>query len=371
MRPAQILILTVPHGAAHERMGLTLKKSLASARPDVPVSVINVLDHCSGWFRTYYNSYQLPLKYWPALWERIEGYQHTHTATGPGWLYRQAAKPLARLLRGLHPDVVVATEVGMCELAALVKKQDSPGFRLAAVPTGIDTDLPWVQSEVDLYVAEPHRVAPFLEAQGVPPSKILACGVPVDTGFGSLPNRAAVRAVLGLDAGLPVLLVLFGGAGIGKPQRLIAGLKKLQAHVQTVWITGRNASLRRQIEQHLASHNHTRILGWTDNMHEWMAAADLLLGKPGSGTLLEAMNSGLPILAFDPLPGIERRHCDLIEKWQIGRWIKHPEKIAETIDGLLSHPEKLQNLRANALKLASPGAAQRAARAILSLLPGG
>lgn len=370
MSQARILILTVPHGAAHQRLGLTLKKCLACARPDVPVRVINVLDHCSRWFRTYYNSYQIPLKYWPSLWQRIEGYQHTHTASGPGWLYRRAAKPLERLIRELCPEVVVATEVGMCELAAWVKRQDAPGFRLAAVPTGIDTDRPWVQPEVDLYVAEPRQVAPFLQAQGVPHRKVLACGVPVDPAFGPRADRDAVRKKLGLDAHLPVLLVLFGGAGMGKPLRMIAGLQNLQSSVQTVWIAGRNASLRQQIEQNLARHNHTRVLGWTDVMAEWMAAADLLLGKPGSGTLLETINSGLPILAFDPLPGIERRHCDLIEEWRIGRWIKHPEEIAETIDGLLGHPEKLREFRANALKLARPGAAQRAAEAILSLLSG-
>lgn len=369
MKQTQILILTVPHGKAHEQLAITLKKALEKIRPDVITEAVNALDHCSQWFRAYYNSYQLPLKYWPEFWEWVEGYQHTHTSTGPAWLYRRAAKQLAPLFRSVRPKVVVATEVGMCELAALTKRHERMNFSLAAVPTGIDTDRPWIQPEVNLHVVEPHQAAPFLRAQGVPNSRILACGVPVDPCFGSVTNRHAVCESLGLTPALPLLLILFGGSGIGKPLRIIEGLKNVQTRFQAVWIAGTNQGLRQQLERQLANHDHSRVIGWTDRMHEWMAAADLLLSKPGSGTLLEAMNSGLPVLAFDPLPGIERRACDLIEAWQIGRWIKRPEKLAETIDDFLSHPEKLQRLRANALNRVRPGTARTAAQAILGLLP--
>lgn len=368
VRQVQILILTVPHGTAHERLGRTLKQALEKARPGVTVETVNALHYCSRWFRAYYNSYQLPLKYWPQLWEWIEGYQHSHTATGPGWLYRRAAKALARLIRTSQPEIVIATEVGLCEMAALIRRREALDFRLIAVPTGIDTDRPWVQPEVDLYVVEPVQVAPFLEAQGIPHSRILACGVPVDPVYESLPTRSEARQKLGLIPDVPVLLILFGGSGIGNPSRMIAGLKNIPIRFQTVWIAGRSASLRRQLEHHLAGQENCRVLGWTDHMHEWMAASDLLLGKPGSGTVLEAINSGLPILAFDPLPGIERRTCDWIEAWQIGLWVRRPEQLAETIGKLLSHPEELQGFRANALSLARPGAARYASQSILNLL---
>lgn len=371
MRKAQILILTVPHGTAHERLGTTLKKAIEKNRPDLQVETVNALDHSSSWFRAYYNSYQLPLKYWPTLWGWIEGFQHTHSATGPGWLYRHGAKKLARMIRSHAPDIVIATEVGICELAALIKNHQRLDFQLVAVPTGIDTDLPWVQPEVDLYIAEPHYVAPFLKSQGVPHSKVPAGGVPVDPAFGSFANRAEVRKNLGLLPHLPVLLILFGGTGIGKPNRMIMGMKSVQTTFQSVWITGHNVNLAQQLRLRLANCAYSHVLGWTDKMPEWMAAADLLLGKPGSGTLLEAMNSGLPVLAFDPLPGIERRHCNVIEAWQIGRWIRRPEELAGTIDDLFIHPEKLLNFRDNALKKVCSGAAQKAASAILELLPSG
>jgi processive 1,2-diacylglycerol beta-glucosyltransferase len=100
-------------------------------------------------------------------------------------------------------------------------------------------------------------------------------------------------------------------------------------------------------------------------MPEWMAAADLALGKPGASTLVEAINSRLPLLAFDPLPGNERRACDLIEKWEVGYWIRQPAELAATLERLLAHPAELSRLRANARALARPQAAREAAKAIL------
>ena len=110
-----------------------------------------------------------------------------------------------------------------------------------------------------------------------------------------------------------------------------------------------------------------RVLGWVENMHEWMAAADVLVSKPGGSTLTEAFASGLPMLAFDPHPGNEVRTCAWIEKWGVGCWVKHAEDLAPTLERLLDYPEELEGLRERSLLLARPRAATCAAEAIIKL----
>jgi processive 1,2-diacylglycerol beta-glucosyltransferase len=100
-------------------------------------------------------------------------------------------------------------------------------------------------------------------------------------------------------------------------------------------------------------------------MHEWLAAADLLISKPGGMTVTEAINSGVPLLAFDPFPGAERRACELIEKWQVGEWIRRPRELMPKVTRLLENPQELERLRANARARARPDAARDAASAIL------
>jgi processive 1,2-diacylglycerol beta-glucosyltransferase len=135
--------------------------------------------------------------------------------------------------------------------------------------------------------------------------------------------------------------------------------------LQAVLVTGRNRQMEGRVRRQCQRSPRFRVLGWVNNMHEWLAAADLLVSKPGGMTVAEAINSGVPLLALDPLPGAERRACDLVEKWQVGYWIKRAAGLAPVIERLLDNPQEIERLRASARTLARPHAAREAAEAIL------
>lgn len=370
MNARRILILSLKHGAGHWRASQALTKTLVQADPNAAVEVVDALEHCKAWFRSYYDSYQIPLRYFPALWGWIEGIQHKAKSTGPGWLYRSGARPLFRYLQANDPDAVVATEVGTCELAAMFKRETKARFRLIASPTGVDVDRAWAQPEVDLFITAPGEAADELAAAGVPAAKVLASGAPVDPAFHACPEQSAIRARLNVPEGVPLVLVLFGGAGFGAARRILPGLRGIGLRFEAVCVAGRNARLERQLRAHAGGDKRWRVFGWVNNMHEWMAAADFLVSKAGASTLNESLNCGLPLLAFDPLPGNERRACDLIEIWQAGRWARTPRELAATAEHWLTHPEELLRLRQNALSRARPRAAHDAAAAILKLAEG-
>jgi processive 1,2-diacylglycerol beta-glucosyltransferase len=362
----KILILTLPHGAAHQRASKALRTALLETRPGIAVEVVDALSRCTPWFRTYYNSYQIPLRYWPGFWGWIESFQHQSQSTGPGWLYRLGAKPLFRSISDFNPDAIVATEVGLCELASMHKRSQEASYRLAALEL-MDFNRAWLQPEVDLFLCTHQDLAAELIAAGAPTSKVVTTGQPIDPIFSRLPEREGVRARLGLVSDFPVLLVLFGGAGFGNPRLILSELRKLQRALQLVVITGRNARMEKDARALCSDMPHSKVLGWVDNMHEWMVAADLLVSKPGGATLNEGFACGLPMLAIDPLPGNEQRTCQWIEKWGSGVWIKSPADLAPTIARLLARHEELEALRARARSLARPRAAYDAAEEILKL----
>ncbi|MGA2606771.1 MAG: glycosyltransferase [Terriglobia bacterium] len=364
--PLKILILTLPHGAAHQRASKALRAALLEIQPGIAVEVVDALGRCTPWFRAYYNSYLIPLRYWPSLWGWIESVQHQSPSTGPGWLYRWGARPLFRFIRDFDPDVVVATEVGLCELASLHKRASTARFRLAGLEL-MDFNQAWVQPEVDLYLCTHQDLAAELATAGAPASKIVTTGQPLDPIFCRLPEREGVRARLGVDSDSPLLLILFGGAGFGRPRLILSELTKLRHTLQVVVITGRNMRMEKEARALCQGIPRSKVLGWVDNMHEWMVAADLMVGKPGGATLAEGFACGLPMLAVDPLPGNEQRTCQWIEKWGSGVWIKSPAELAPTIGRLLARREELDSLRARARALARPRAAYDAAEAILKL----
>jgi processive 1,2-diacylglycerol beta-glucosyltransferase len=367
---AKILILAVSHGAAHRRVALALKSALLETDPSITVDVEDILDHVTGWFRAYYNSYEIPLRYWPRLWAWIEGLQHGGAATSPGWIYRRGARPLFQFIRHYRPDVVVATETGVLEIAALCKRLTGSSWYLVGVD-GLDVDRAWAQPEVDLYAVTPDPVAKDLASWGVPAERIVACGMPLDPAFLSRPDRVTARRSLGIVPDAILLLVLFGGTGFGKPRTILRELAKVTPHFQAVLITGRNERLRREAEMAAkslaAKLPNCRTFGWVDNMHHWLAAADIVVNKPSGLALLEAMTCGVPFLALDPLPGNERRHCDLIERWGVGRWVRSHSELAVVVERLLTDPGEVKRMADRGRSLSQPRAAYDAGEAILKL----
>ena len=363
----RILILFVAQGAAHQRAAKALRKAILELRPDARVEVIDILQHSTAWFRAYYNSFLIILKLWPGLWRRIENIQHESKSTSPAWIYQLGARPLFRYVRDFAPDAVIATEVGTCELAALCKRQAKPAFLLAGVEL-MDFNRAWIQPEVDLLLTTHVDLASELVAAGAPASRVVTTGQPIDPVLACLPDRESARETLGINQNAFQLLVLLGGTGLGNPDRILAEVLKIQHELEVVIITGRNQSLEAHLRNRFEGSSHVRVLGWVENIQEWMVASDLMVSKPGGGTLTEGFACGLPMLAFNPLPGNEERTCRWIEKWGAGIWIKKPEYLAPNIESLLADRPKLNALRDRARALAHPHAARDGALAVLNLL---
>lgn len=361
----RVLILTLHHGSTHVRLSRALQKALLQLRPDLHVEVVDALAHCRSWFRAYYNSYEIPLKYWPGLWAFIEGQQFEGETTGPWWLYRLGARPLFRFIDDFAPDVVAATEVGLGEFAIIHKRQTGAQYLLVGIET-FAFERPWAKPEVDLYVSYPGEVAAQVRSLGVPEEKILECGVPVDPVFGMSRDRPALRQRLGLQDHLPVFLVNFGGSGKRKPREVVSELRKVEQPFQAVFISRGDEALREELQRLTSGMPHTQILNWVDNMHEWMAASDILVSRAGGGVVAESLNCGLPILVFDAPPGNERRFCHLIENcWHTGHLVERPGELASRIGHLLESPDDLEQLRTNTRQHGYPDASRIAAEAIL------
>ena len=196
--------------------------------------------------------------------------------------------------------------MGLCELASMHKRKSKARFRLAGLEL-MDFNQAWVQPEVDLYLCTHQDLAAELAAAGAPSSKIVTPGQPIDPVFSRLPERETVRARLGLDSDSPVLLILFGGTGFGNPRMILSELRKVRHTLQVVVITGRNPRMEKEARALCQGIPRSKALGWVDNMHEWMVAADLMVGKPGGCHAAEGFACGLPMLAVDPLPGNEQR----------------------------------------------------------------
>src|SRR5579884_747666 len=109
-------------------------------------------------------------------------------------------------IQAFDPDVVIATEVGVCELSALYKRQSRARFFLVGLEL-MDFNQAWVQPEVDLYPVAHPDLGEELIAAGALKSRVVVTGMPIDPIYAHLPPRAEMRARLKVRGDLPLILI--------------------------------------------------------------------------------------------------------------------------------------------------------------------
>ena len=108
-------------------------------------------------------------------------------------------------------------------------------------------------------------------------------------------DPVALRRELGLQPNLPTGILLFGGFGSKVMYDIVERLDAARVPVQLIVICGRNDKLAEKFRSrswNLPLH----VLGFTKEVHRLMSAADFLIGKPGPGSIAEAMVRRLPVI---------------------------------------------------------------------------
>jgi processive 1,2-diacylglycerol beta-glucosyltransferase len=171
-----------------------------------------------------------------------------------------------------------------------------------------------------------------------------------------------MRRKHGLDEDRFAILVSAGGFGVGPVEHIIQALSGLSRPAQVVVVCGRNEELRARLTRVVPKLTKTsgvefRLLGFTTEMDELMAASDLFVGKPGGLTTSEALSKGMPMVVINPIPGQEERNSDHLLEQGIAIRCNNLPALAYKIDRLIDEPGKLHLMRGNALALGKPQAA--------------
>ena len=110
-------------------------------------------------------------------------------------------------------------------------------------------------------------------------------------------TRRDAREALDVPAHARMVLVSGGGWGIGDLEGAIETALS-DGDTLVVCITGRNEVAREKLEQRFGDNEQVRILGFTEQMSDWMAAADAMIHATAGLTVLEAHIRGCPVVSY-------------------------------------------------------------------------
>jgi processive 1,2-diacylglycerol beta-glucosyltransferase len=370
----RILILSASAGTGHVRAAAALEKAFRGI-PDVgEVRSIDALKYTNRLFRDFYSKlYTQLVEKAPAFlgWWYKTSDEPWKTDKMRHMLDRLNTAPLVKQITEFNPDITVCTHFLPATLISYLISEKKLQARLSIVVTDLDFHAMWLSKTFHRYFVALEETKIHLRKLGLPEDRITISGIPIDSDFRSCSSdeQREIRIGMGLDPDLPVILVSAGALGVSPAETILESLFELNRPVQIVLIAGRNEELKQELEQLGASAPspmiRVKVIGYTEEMHRWMAAATLMIGKPGGLTISEAMACGLPMVIVSPIPGQEERNSDhLLEK---GMAIKCNEftTLSHKVGRLLDDPERLLRMRANALEWAKPEAAVTIARTLV------
>jgi UDP-N-acetylglucosamine:LPS N-acetylglucosamine transferase len=146
-------------------------------------------------------------------------------------------------------------------------------------------------------VTHPESIAEVREIAGASTPVFCVTGL-TDPAFLERRSRLDAREALGLPADARIVLVSGGGWGVGQLDSAVEVALGVAEVGLVVCLCGRNDGLRERLERRFSGEPRVRVEGFTEEMADWLAAADALVHATAGLTVLEALIRGCPAISF-------------------------------------------------------------------------
>ena len=251
--------------------------------------------------------------------------------------------------RERRPDMVVSLVPNLDRALCESLGRALPGAPFVTILTDI-ADYPphfWMEEQVQHFICGSEKAVEQARAMGHAEDKVhRVSGMILNPRFYEIApltaeQRAAARAKLGFDPAKPVGLVLFGGEG----SAVMRQIARLLPDRQLLLICGNNAKLREKL-QALPHAAPMFVEGFTKEVPRYMQLADYFIGKPGPGSISEAVAMRLPVIVESnawTLPQ-ERYNAQWVREKGVGTVVPNFRGIARAVEELLE-PGAYQRFR--------------------------
>ena len=371
----KVLVLSASAGAGHIRAAQAVERAFHEEGAAREVRHVDTLEYTNKLFRRLYAKAYLDMvnktpellgwlyDYLDKPWER----ERRRLA-----LDKLNTRPFVKMIKEYSPEVIVCTHFLPAEIVSWLKAKARITSRQAIVVTDMDVHAMWLCHHYEQYFVPLDETREHMLRLGIPPEKLTVSGIPIDPVITVEKDMREMRRKHGLDEEVCTILLSAGGFGVGPIEHLLQSLQELKHSAQAVVICGRNQELRERIERLAAGAPSTsRVsinpIGFTTEMDEYMAAADMVVGKPGGLTTSEALAKGLAIVIVNPIPGQEERNSDHLLEEGVAIRCNNLPVLAYKIDRLLDDTERFGAMQAAAKRLARPRAAQEIVTKLLAM----
>jgi len=219
---------------------------------------------------------------------------------------RKMLKPIRDVLAG-HPADILLSVFATGGAVAHLLLPEMPGVESVVYCTDACPHAMWVHPRTKLFLVTSPMSAAFVRYHR-PDAQVAVVPAAVRPAFYDPPSRKDARVTLGVDPDAQIVLLMAGAWGIGPLDRLASVLAADGLTVLAV--AGANERLHRRLRAVAADQSRVVAYGYSDQIPELMAAADVVVTTPGD-TCTEARQIGRPMVLLDTVPGHGRENLEL------------------------------------------------------------
>lgn len=366
----RVVIATATAGAGHLQAAEALREAWKKIRPGDSIRVVDVLNFMPAFCKKLYaEGYLKIIEH--ASWLFAYSFKRSDNIALLRKLNRfrrilsdLTERKFIRYLQHSRPDILLCPHFLPIQiLNDLQDKLRVPRPFVACVVTDFSAHAFWIEPGVDLFCVGAAETKKSLVRRGVSENKIVITGIPISSKFRIGSNKTRIRKKFGIPKGVPVILLLSGGFGVGPMEKVLKFLDRMPESIYVIVVTGRNIALKRKLGLHSWNQPVT-IFGYVRNINELMAVCSVVITKPGGLTVSEALASGKPMLLLPPIPGQEIPNSNYLLKYGAALQIKNLKHLPIQLRFLLKK-NTLSSMTRAAKALGQPKAASAICRKVL------
>ncbi|MEO6728791.1 MAG: glycosyltransferase [Candidatus Dojkabacteria bacterium] len=202
--------------------------------------------------------------------------------------HQKLSKVILDILEENKPDVVISIHPIVSAALNKVKTHNEAEFKSVTVITDLVTLFRgWADTSSDLVFAPTKESVNNLINFGVDVKNIKFPLFPINPNMEKAEERNSIFKSLGLDPTKKTVLLTGGGFGIESLKKAISNISKKFQDLQIILIAGKNINFKSYLEDKYKNNKNIKILGYVNNMQDFIFVSDIVIGKPGPATILE------------------------------------------------------------------------------------
>lgn len=270
---------------------------------------------------------------------------------------RSYRKIIEQFIKEQKPEVVISTYFPFN--SSLVKLSEKYKFTLISILANPKTFFPSeiIPNAIN-FVFDDETERECLKV-GILKNNIVKSGWFVRNDFQKFYNKTNLRKSINLKTDIFTITVIGGSQGMVNILKIIPAYFKIKKRIQVVFICGKNKKLFKllNIFKSISKFNSKKLVkiiikNYVDNIHTYMQASDLVIGKAGPNLLFETVATHTPFFAISHISGQEDGNLEIIRKYNIGFVEENPIKVVKLARNIINDPRVLKRFHKPLEKLA-------------------